>query len=998
MKCPKCGNEINPDQRFCTKCGQPTNQTNDQYTPKPLKVPTPQRVNNPLNDPEPMESKGLGARFRAARQGWSRQADKEDEVHALLPFVEFKIKDGEKLLEKLKRKYKEKVTYEDESLILDCIEKLKKIKETISDTTSPQTIRKALSHLERALYDLETKLGEPHTTDGGEQENNRRDRGEEVSVMDLEDMNEDEFAVVRGKAIWGIQSGQLARRISERELVTASEMDGFIIQHGCSAMIFVNGELIDIFESGAYSVPSKNEQRLKEEYNKIFETLQKEWEETEKREKEAEEKRRQNASIAERGGLVGITGAAIRKCWEFVFGARHLSRDSNKSKEEERLFKLKKETEKILKKRYPDPLLHVILVSNRAVTLTFGGEVSNTGITFKPYYIPTKLFDVSIGVELQVVVSDISVFTTNYLADKHTFTSIHAFELIDGSLRNLLYSAIRNVDYTREGLSDEMQESLRHQIQEMINRQLYGLACDKVLSITDKSEDFDHFRERERELYKTDKELDYLARTGELKNRFEQTSNQQLINSAQNEEELRYALQQINKDQLLHDDELEGFVLLLWKQKQIRTATTQEEVFEALQDLQKSNLVKQDEVEAVKDALLHNKIDRDKITDIMRAQSIYSVELERLNAEWSIGDKKSDHDWEREVLDIKRSWGIEDEYLERKWKNDEMNLQHELQNRRQQDQYNDERDEHDYNQSFVRRKNEDDYDFSRDQRQRDADWQHHTREEQERRENASTEYARSRQDKFDDSDLLNRNADEAKNRLLDIQESERKTELQKMSHEENIHSQDVSLEKEKVNAYSAMSADQLAALNLSQMSAEAQVEFSRSLGTSKETDLLEKQKMEQNELYQQMLKMQQEQSKASQDAMMKMSQMMKEGMMGVGQQQAMTQQQILSQQQQYQEEKLKDQMQMKEEYRENMMHQQQRMDQTQEVALDNIGQVSSAAASNLSAFNGGFSEAPMVESQISPKQQEMFPCPYCGKPVAAWQTPCPHCNNEIKWE
>ena len=120
--------------------------------------------------------------------------------------------------------------------------------------------------------------------------------------------------------------------------------------------------------------------------------------------------------------------------------------------------------------------------------------------------------------------------------------------------------------------------------------------------------------------------------------------------------------------------------------------------------------------------------------------------------------------------------------------------------------------------------------------------------------------------------------------------------------------------------------------------------------------------------------------------------------MGVGQQQAMTQQQILSQQQQYQEEKLKDQMQMKEEYRENMMHQQQRMDQTQEVALDNIGQVSSAAASKLSAFNGGFSEAPMVESQISPKQQEMFPCPYCGKPVAAWQTPCPHCNNEIKWE
>lgn len=994
MKCPKCGNEINPGQRFCTKCGLPINQMNEPYTPRPSRVPNPQRVDNPLNDPEPMESKGLGARFRAARQGWSRQADKEDEVHALLPLVEFKIKEGEKRLEKLKRKYKEKVTYEDESLILDCIEKLKKIKETASDTTSPQTIKKALSNLEKALYDLETKLGEPHTTDGGGQENNRRDRGEEVTVMDLEDLNEDEFAVVRGKAVWGIQPGQIARRISERELVAASELNGFIIQHGCSAMIFVNGELIDIFEAGAYSVPSKNEQRLKEEYNKIFETLQKEWEEAEKKEKEAEEKRRQNASIAERGGLVGITGAAIRKCWEFVFGARHVSRDSNKRKEEERLFKLKKETERILKKHYPDPLLSIVLVSNRAVTLTFGGEVSENGIAFKPYNIPTKLFDVEIGVSLQVSVSDISAFTTNYLADKNMFSSMHAFELIDRSLENLLYNALRNIDYNEEGLSGTIKASLIQQIQEMINGQLYGLACDKVLSITDKSQDFDSFREVERELYKTDKELDYFERTGEYKNRFEKETNRQVLDSATNKEDLRYALQQINKDQLLHDDELEEFVLRLSKQKQIRTATTQEEVFEAMQDLLKSNLVKQDDVEALKDALLHNKIDRDKITDIMRIQSIYSVELERLNAEHALSDKISDHDWEREVLDIKRSWGIEDEKLERKWRIEEQELKHKLQNLRQQDQYNDEREEHD----FVRRKNEDDYEFSRKQRQSDADWQHHEREVQERREDATTEWVRSRQDKFDESDILNRDAEEAKNRLLEIQESERKSEFQKMSHEENIHSQDISLEKEKVNAYSNMSADQLAALNLSEMSAEAQVEFSRSLGTSKETDLLEKQKMEQSELYQQMLKMQQEQSKASQEAMMKMSQMMKEGMMGVGQQQAMTQQQILSQQQQFQEEKLKDQMQMKEEYRENMLHQQQRMDQTQEAALDNIGQVSSAAASNLSAFNGGFSEAPMAESQISPKQQEMFPCPYCGELVAAWQTPCPHCNNVIKWE
>lgn len=84
-----------------------------------------------------------------------------------------------------------------------------------------------------------------------------------------------------------------------------------------------------------------------------------------------------------------------------------------------------------------------------------------------------------------------------------------------------------------------------------------------VLNITDNNADFERFRQVERELYNTERELDFMHRTGEFRNRMETEANTQQIASAQTAEQLRHALAGVNKDQLLHDDELEEFVLLL---------------------------------------------------------------------------------------------------------------------------------------------------------------------------------------------------------------------------------------------------------------------------------------------------------------------------------------------------------------------------------------------------------------------------------------------------
>ena len=150
-----------------------------------------------------------------------------------------------------------------------------------------------------------------------------------------------------------------------------------------------------------------------------------------------------------------------------------------------------------------------------------------------------------------------------------------------------------------------MVNALKEHIRQTINQQVYGIECTQVLNITDNNKDFERFRQVERQLYNTEKELDYMHRTGEFRNRMEVEANAQQIASAKNAEELRHALQNLNMDQLLHDDELNEFVQMLESQKRIREAKTEEEEFEALEDLRRNRLVKQEEMEVLEDQLAH---------------------------------------------------------------------------------------------------------------------------------------------------------------------------------------------------------------------------------------------------------------------------------------------------------------------------------------------------------------------------------------------------------
>lgn len=1015
MQCPKCGAPVNPGQKFCTKCGQPfiqqpsaprpTMPTPPQpiksmgaaqpQAPKPMQPQAPRPVQpqmprpmqpqmpqpqapRPMQPkaPQPMatqpveEDKGFLNRVGAGiasvmtggsySQGYERQSQNEHTNEALLMSIPMKLHDAQKTFDKLKKKYPNAIEATDEIEFQKLLEDVKLAASDNSGNIVRQNgrIHKALNALDKKIYELRVKV-DPNLM-GVPSNNSTPTRQHHLSTAELHDINPDECAIVEHKATWGIQRGQIARRITERELDAVDGLNGVIIQQGCSAMIFVNGELVKVMESGAYKLQVKSDIEMKKLIETLTNQLMQNHKEKVKTAEEAEQQRLQNQSIAERGGVVGIAGSWIKKGLQFIFGSEPVAKKSNKDQELEAMKKFRAEAEKIVKAENQQPLLSIILISNRFFNLTFGGVEAEDGITFNPYVIPMGFLDVNVGVEVEMRISDITSFATNYLTDHNSLTTNEVFRMLNFDIENTIRQALRNQEYTQQGLDANTRTQLSQQLQASINRRLYGIECTQILNITDSQDDvFGRFREVEKEIYCSEKELEYMTRTGEIRNRMEQEQNRQLLNTAQNAADYNQAMLQIDKQGLLTEDERAEFVMILETQRQVREAATKEGAYEKLIGLEGNRLVKEDELAAIKDAIEHDQINRAEITNIMRIQSNRNVEKERQQAEWALDDSKQNHDWEREDLERKRSWGIEDEEREREWM----------------------REEREYDRERNRLKTEEDYDFEKMMRQRNVDLEDHARQRAEQLEDEDRQRAFARQDKFDDDQLeANRSARQMQN-LEMAMKLQMMQEAQEQQHAQNMATIQSNEQMNRDNNFANMSAEQIRAAQLSHLTGDAQVAMANAYGTAQ-------QQAEQKALYEQMMAQQNAQNAQTQQMMMQMAQMMQQGMMGVaGSQTSSLHQQM-------------------EQLRADKLHAEERQDHAQDQAFSAMGNVASAAASNLNTQNIISNvipqqQAPVQQTQAQPDNHEWFDyqCYRCGHTVKIYQgmPQCPDCGAPFQW-
>lgn len=997
MICSKCGNEINDNMQFCVKCGTPIDlevKSSMVQPPRPIipqagpQAPKPGVTQNPRPGmPQGGPQAPRSGMPQAPRPGMPQagpQAPRPGMPQPPRPGMPQAgpqaprpgMPEGQNPNNETKGFFTNTVRRVANAMTGGAVDR-EISRQAVNDyrrnnQDQIQEQQQQLNELQAAVRNEQRQL---------DREVRNRERSRAQYNLDLIDGVE----VVRGHAIWDIQPGEIARRIKESELEEIEKIKGIIVQEGCSAIIFANGELIANLSAGAYSFLKSAEEEaeaLKKAEEKAIRRLQEVI--------DKENKIRQVVKPTFRElGIVGEIGRGIKWFGRLIFGEKKNGPKEDSKKRQQIFDNLLSQA----KKENRPPVLSVYIVSNRFIPMTFSGVQDQEGnINFEPFKVAVGIQDVEIGVSLQMRVSDIHQLVTNYLSDHTSLTTTMLFATMNPIIGNEVAMRLRNIDYQATGLPLDIIENLKQEITQKLNSTVHGLTCEQVVSITDKSQDFERFRNIERQLYNSEKELDYMHRTGEFRNRMEIEANSQALNSARNAEDLRHSMLLLNKDQLLNDAELEDFVYLFESERRIKHATTDEEEYAALQDLKKNRLLKDDDVEQLIDDIAHKKIPRDEITQIMRVNSQMNVDKAILAAEWAIDDSREDHDWMREDLARRRNWGIEDEEMEREWA----------------------REQREYDRAIGRQREEDEYDFKLMMRRREIEREDHmlarsehledrALDRSEKLEDERLAYERERQRMFDEDSLEGNRHQRSIDKLQAMAEMQAKLEAQQQQHQQNLASIEANERMNRDNIFSQMNAEQIRAAQLSHLSAEAQVAMANSYGSDKENEVLRAAQADKDQMYQQMLKMQQEGQAAQMAAMMQMAGMIKDTASNVsGAVNSATQQQ-------------------NERLQASLDHQQERMDHLQDVSIQTLGTVSNSAASNIGAYNGGAFQHQAAQTQFAQQTSGLqsrqipqasstsqdtvgaeiieFQCYNCGQTVQApyGASNCPHCGAPFQW-
>lgn len=335
--------------------------------------------------------------------------------------------------------------------------------------------------------------------------------------------------IIKNKAQWQLQPKEIARKISEVDFVNLTTVSGIIIQPGVSAIIYLDGKEVAQINSGIYNfVESKD---IKAEMDKKVE-------------------------------YTGVTGM-ISKIWHGLVNVI----SGQKVNEPESINSRKRSISEIISELNADSVVSVYLKRDSDFPTFFGTVNSIEGEKiYSPMKIRTHVLDAEVGVQMVLKVDDFHAFLSRYLLEKKSVSIFDIQEELLTYVLNVLQEELKNEDIDDYGINQTAKERISARLA-LIPQYTAGIGFIRIADITCSNEEFDRFRKLTQELWCSEKELDYLQRANEFQNRLARENNAKIISDAKNEEELKEGLKNINRDQLLSDDEFEAFVTALAMKK-----------------------------------------------------------------------------------------------------------------------------------------------------------------------------------------------------------------------------------------------------------------------------------------------------------------------------------------------------------------------------------------------------------------------------------------------
>lgn len=395
---------------------------------------------------------------------------------------------------------------------------------------------------------------------------------------------------VKNKGIWNLANGEVVRKITEREFLQCSELDGIVVEDGVTVRINSNGQPVATLRGGMHDFVSQNEvDRLMREQEYMWQR--------------------------DHAGVWNTIKDTVKAVFRF-FGA------SGKAPE-------KKTVDDFVRTLREKNIITAYMSLDREFPLIIGG---NDTIAVR-----TKYLDTNVGVSMYLKITDIDEVIKNYFVGKTSLTIQDLKNELLPYVRISLQNILGDVELTTGSniipveCRDRIATALRQ-----LSAVLHGVSVISVLEVTANNQDLQRFRDLERELYLSESELDYIRRTNEFKNRLAMTEAEQKVAEARNDFEVEKTLQELNKDRILNEEELRDFLRLMQTQRAIKESKSEYELQHALLELKRNKMVDADAMLKFEEDLKAGKLQRDLVNETMRVQGLATLALKKQTLEREI--------------------------------------------------------------------------------------------------------------------------------------------------------------------------------------------------------------------------------------------------------------------------------------------------------------------------------------------------------------------------
>ena len=407
-----------------------------------------------------------------------------------------------------------------------------------------------------------------------------------------------ELAAVKQKIFWNIQKGEVACRVNESEFVSYDSAQGLIVNDGTTAYIKANGKVLAEIHGGIYDFVDPDE------LERILESR--------------------------RGGAAGALAGGGRFLINALLG-RRVKDKFDKSGDPER----QRSLDAVIESMKRHEAFSLTLKLDKSFSLVFGSGTAEEMAEFKPMTVRTKLLDLQMGLRAIFRISDFDRFAEYFLTDERVATTLKIAGKLQPTIQNAVQAVMQDREVEGTSIPADVVELITAKIV-AAGDQFYGLTLERVAEVAASNEDLERLRSLSRELYLSEQELDYLRRTNDFRNRLAAETNSQAIADARSDMQLYEGLQQVNKDRLLADDELDKFYTVLSREKRIRDAQSEDEVEAALSDIEKTGLLREEDVENLRIDIAERRYQRGQVIKLMQLKDEIEFEKVRTAGEGQI--------------------------------------------------------------------------------------------------------------------------------------------------------------------------------------------------------------------------------------------------------------------------------------------------------------------------------------------------------------------------